>query len=186
MSKCLILLVKSFLGTFIAIWRLFTGRTASRTFALDFPPKFSFPWSAAILDKLYIPILGILSYLSSPHIGLVTKYTVLRLAQFLIIAFFSLRAVAGFELTALQSNDREAKTLPLHLNWLKSVLSILYHNTDDKVGRFVLAEEVILKLCLKQTQKIGSICMAIFQSCLTIWSIQLFISFYKRAPWLEH
>ena len=184
MSKCLILLVKSFLGTFIAIWRLFTGHTASRTFALDFPPKFSFPWSAAILDKLYIPILGILSYLSSPHFGLVTKYTV----TCTIFNYIIFQPACGSRIRthSLTINDREAKTLPLHLNWLKSVLSILYHNTDDKVGRFVLAEEVILKLCLKQTQKIGSICMAIFQSCLTIWSIQLFISFYKRAPWLEH
>ena len=175
--------MKSFLGTFIAIWRLFTGHTASRTFALDFPPKFSFPWSAAILDKLYIPILGILSYLSSPHFGLVTKYTV----TCTIFNYIIFQPACGSRIRthSLTINDREAKTLPLHLNRLKSVLSILYHNTDDKVGRFVLAEEVILKLCLKQTQKIGSICMAIFQSCLTIWSIQLFISFYKRAPWLE-
>ena len=175
--------MKSFLGTFIAIWRLFTGHTASRTFALDFPPKFSFPWSAAILDKLYIPILGILSYLSSPHFGLVTKYTVTcTIFNYIIFQPACGSRIRTHSLTIKWSWGQDVTTAP-ELAQKCTKYFIPQHWRQG--GKVRIGRRGYLEIVFKTDTKIGSICMAIFQSCLTIWSIQLFISFYKRAPWLE-
>ena len=38
---------------------------------------------------------------------------------------------------------------------------------------------------MTKCQKMCSTCMATLHICLTIWPIQLFISFYQRAPWLN-